>query len=279
MKMLNIRMILILSVIFTLTGATVALADSNMPGTPLYGTKLAIEQVRLKRITDPSQIANQHLALAQKRTQELTRLARAGEVPGESVRMRIEENLNAALQLCMQLGEGDRQGSLVQAQNMIQAQIRELNRVRAQATVPTQGSLDQTIAMMEAALIQVNALSMGSNKPEGQTQPGPGEPGGNPDCLSINCEPVGDQHQYGPQPEQPGPGETGGDPDCPSEGCEPTGDQHQYGPQPELPGPGVPGGNPDCPSEGCEPTGDQHQHHNDPQPPGLGGSGGGHNRP
>ena len=245
MKRIIAITILILSVTLILTGTTVALADGSVPGTPFYGAKLAMERIKLNRTSDPAQIASQYLVMAQRRTQELARLARAGEVPGEDVRLRIEEHLNASLQVCLQLDEGDRQGILVQAQRMIQAQIQGLNRVRNGATTPIQESLDQTIALMEASLVQVNALAMGENNPDLQNQPGPGEPGGNSDCPSGDCEPVGDQHQYGPQPEDPGPSGAGGNPDCPSGGCEPVGDQHHYG----------------------------------SQPPRSGGSGGGHSRP
>jgi hypothetical protein len=105
-------------------------------------------------------------------------------------------------------------------------------------------------------------------------QPGPGEPGGNPDGTCTDCEPAGDQNQYGPQPGQPGPGEPGGNPDGTCTDCEPAGDQNQYGPQPDQPGPGEPGGNPDGTCTDCEPAGDQNQNGPQPDQPGPGEPGG-----
>jgi hypothetical protein len=70
-----------------------------------------------------------------------------------------------------------------------------------------------------------------------------------------NCIPEGEQYRYGPQAEQPGPGEPGGNPDCPD--CDPEGDKNMYGPQPDQPGPGEPGGNPNCPD--CDPDGDENK--------------------
>lgn len=98
--------------------------------------------------------------------------------------------------------------------------------------------------------------------------PGPGQPGGNPDCP-VDCEPEGDKHQYGPgsedQPGGPsnGPGQPGGNPDCDGD-CEPLGDENKYGPGSEDPppapssGPGQPGGNPDCQSD-CDGDPDRDQ--------------------
>lgn len=83
------------------------------------------------------------------------------------------------------------------------------------------------------------------------TQPGPGQPGGNPEAT---CTPTGDAHRYGPQPTQPGPGQPGGNPAGQST---PTGDAHRYGPQPTQPGPGQPGGNPEAT---CTPIGNANRY-------------------
>ncbi|MBX3057047.1 MAG: hypothetical protein KF770_11300 [Anaerolineae bacterium] len=78
----------------------------------------------------------------------------------------------------------------------------------------------------------------GTNTPVGAHHSyGPGD--GTPNCG--DCTPTGEAHQYGPQPDQPGPGQPGGNPNATPQ---PTGDAHQYGPQPDQPGPGQPGGNP-----------------------------------
>ena len=100
--------------------------------------------------------------------------------------------------------------------------------------------------------------------PDDGYRTGPGQPGGNPDCLDCPCDacvPLGDEYHYGPQPDQPGPGMPGGNPDCTD--CVPIGDEYHYGPQPDQPGPGQPGGNPDCIDclqYDCVPVGDSNQY-------------------
>jgi hypothetical protein len=83
---------------------------------------------------------------------------------------------------------------------------------------------------------------------------GPGD--GTPNCA--DCTPTGNAHQYGPQPTQPGPGQPGGNPNATPQ---PTGTAYQNGPQPTQPGPGQPGGNPNATPQ---PTGTAYQ--NGPQP-------------
>ncbi len=79
-------------------------------------------------------------------------------------------------------------------------------------------------------------------------------------------QPTGDAHRYGPQPTQPGPGQPGGNPEGQNT---PTGDAHRYGPQPTQPGPGQPGGNPEAT---CTPTGDANRYGPQPATPQPGGN-------
>ncbi|MBE7471917.1 MAG: hypothetical protein DPW09_04400 [Anaerolineae bacterium] len=95
------------------------------------------------------------------------------------------------------------------------------------------------------------------------TQPGPGQPGGNPEGQNT---PAGDANRYGPQPTQPGPGLAGGNPEAT---CTPTGDANRYGPQPTQPGPGQPGGNPEAT---YTPTGEANRYGSPPATPQPGGN-------
>ena len=308
MSLMMFRIGLIFSMLIAMAGGTVAMASNSLPDSPLYPAKMLVEQINLNMQADPAERAALHLVMAQERVREVVRLAENGDVPGEPLMFRLEEHLNTALQLGAQLEDPGMAGFLNQARQMLQTQIRELTRIRTHTGGPLDEPLQQTVRLLERVRQQVeygmqnptgfrsrvragqmdlppdpcvDAPSTPGCEPAGEQhqygpqpiQPGPGGPGGNPDCPSNDCEPVGDQHRYGPQPEQPGPGSPGGNPDCPSNDCEPAGDQHQYGPQPEQPGPGGPGGNPDCPSNDCEPVGDQHQNGPQPNDPGPGDSG------
>jgi hypothetical protein len=317
MSALLVKATLIFGMIFGSTGGAAALAANSLPDSPLYPAKLAMEQARLGLAADPAEQASLYLNMAHTRVQEMQRLALAGDVPAESTQLRLREHLNQALQLAAQLPEEEMLGLLTQARQMLQNQEQELTQTQTRAAEPAQASLQQASRLLnqvgqdvEAGLqdpqtfrwrhagnrpAEVPAQPAGDSltggnpdcpnndcEPVGDQnqygpqpeQPGPGMPGGNPDCLNNDCQPVGDQNQYGPQPEQPGPGMPGGNPDCLNNDCEPVGDQNQYGPQPEQPGPGMPGGNPDCLNNDCQPVGDQNQYGPQPEQPGPGTPGG-----
>ncbi len=301
MSTLLLKATLIFSLFFGSTGGAVALAANSLPDSPLYPAKLAMEQARLNLASGPAEQAGLHLNLAQNRVQEMVHMALAGDVPEEDTLLRLNTHLNQAFNLAARLGEGDMGGLLNQAQQMIQAQEQELSRVQARVAEPAQEPLRQAIRLLNQARQDVEEglrdpetfrwRHTENRPPEAPAQPTP-VPGGDPACPNGDCEPVGDQNQYGPQPDQPGPGAPGGNPDCPNGDCEPAGDQHQYGPQPDQAGPPdcpggncnratdrvqngpQPDGNPDCPSDGCEPVGDQNQYGPQPDQPGPGEPGG-----
>jgi hypothetical protein len=285
MSALLVKATLVLSMVFGSAGGTVALAGNSLPDSPLYPAKLTMEQMRLSATVDPADQAALHLSLAQERVQEMVRLALAGTVPGEPTLLRLETHLGQTLELAAQLPDDAMAGLLAQAQQMAQAQEQELSQTQMHVAEPAQEPLRQASRLLnqmrqeaEDGLQDPQTFRWRhghGRPPEAPLQPTvTPTPGGNPDCPTGECEPVGDEHRYGPQPEQPSPGAPGGNPDCPTGGCEPVGDEHRYGPQPEQPGPGAPGGNPDGTCTDCEPAGDQHQYGPQPEQPGPGEPGG-----
>jgi hypothetical protein len=292
MSALLIKAGLIVSLIFGSAGGAAAVAAGSLPDSPLYPAKLAMEQVRLNRTTDPADQSALHLTLAQMRAREVERLALTGKVPDEATLTRLQTHLDQSFNLAAQLPDEEMLGLLNQAQQMTQTQEQAMMRAQAQAAGPAQESLRQASGLLSQARQEAE---MGLQDPQafrwrhaqnrppeappqptmepmpggGTTPPGPTvTPQPNGPCPTGDCEPAGDENHNGPQPEQPGPGMPGGNPDCPTGDCEPAGDQHQHGPQPARPGsatrardqlgPGMPGGNPDCVGD-CEPAGDQHQ--------------------
>jgi hypothetical protein len=278
MSALLIKASLVVSLIFGSAGGAAALAADSLPDSALYPAKLAMEQMRLSVVTDPGDQASLHLALAGVRVQEMQRLALAGDVPDEGSLLRLQKHLNNAFRLGAQLPEQDLLAFLADAQQKIQTQEQETMQVQAQVAGPGQEPLRQATRLLKQARQDVEN---GLQDPQGfrwrhtngsePDQPGPGQPGGNPEPCT-DCEPVGDQNQYGPGPDQPGAGEPGGNPE-PCTDCEPVGDQNQNGPQPEQPGLGEPGGNPE-PCTDCEPVGGQNQNGPGPEQPGPGEPGG-----
>ena len=321
MSALLIKATLIISMAFGSAGGAAALAANSLPESPLYPAKLAMEQTRLSATTDPADKATLHLELTQVRVREMERLALAGEVPDEPIILRLRTHLSQAFHLAAELPDDAMLDTLTQAQQTIQNQERTLEQVQTHAAEPAQESLRQATRMLNQARQEAEAglqdphtfrwRHTENRPPEAPPQPAMvPSPGGDSECPEGGCEPVGDQHQHGPQPNQPGLGAPGGNPDCPLGDCEPDGDQHQYGPQAEQPSPDAPGGDTDCPSEGgcdrdrdrdkdqdqirphsgpdpgtpagnpecisddCEPDGDQNQYGPQPDQPGPGTPGG-----
>ncbi len=285
MSVLLVKATLIISVVFGSAGGAAALAANSLPDSPLYPAKLAMEQMRLNATSDPAEQAALYMTLAQVRVQEMERMALADKMPDEATALRLQSHLNQAFRLGAQLPEDDMLSFLAQAQYIIQNQEQMLNQVQTRVAEPAQEPLRQTNKLLNWARQEVEAglqdpqtfrwRHAENRPPEAPPQPAilP-VPGGNPDCLTGDCEPIGDEHRYGPQPDQPGPGGPGGNPDCPTGDCEPVGDQHRYSPQPDQPGPRAPGGNPDCPEGDCQPVGDQNQYGPQPDQPGPGEPGG-----
>ena len=270
MSALLIKASLIISMAFGSAGGAAALAANSLPDSPLYPAKLAMEQTRLNATNDPAGQATLHMNLAGVRIQEMQRQALKGDVPDQASQQRLQTHLDQALQLAAGLPDDEMLDLLNQARQTIQNREQEMKGLQAHTGEPAQEpllqanrTLNQVRQDIEAGLQDPQAFRWRhthNRPPEAPLQP-TGEP--NPECPNGDCQPAGDQHQYGPGPEQPGPGAPAGNPDCPNQDCEPVGDQHQYGPghsqdeyhpQPEQPGPGAPGGNPDCPSGDCEPS-------------------------
>ncbi len=327
MSVLLAKIALVVSLAFGSTGGALAVAADSLPGSPLYPAKLGMEEVRLNLAAGPADQAALHLTLAQTRAQEMEQVALEGGVPDEPTLARLQTHLNAGLSLAAQLPDEAMHGWLIQAQQMIQAQEQALIQAQAGAAGPAQEPLQQASRYLNQAGQEVETglqdpqtfrwRHAGGRPSDATPQPTPspvpdptGTPGPATPCPNGDCQPAGDQHRYGPQPEQSGPGAPGGNPDgtctdcqpagdqhrygpqpttspvaspagipepatpCPSGDCQPAGDQNQYGPQPEQPGPGAPGGNPDGTCTDCQPAGDQNQYGPQPEQPGPGAPGG-----
>lgn len=285
MSVLLVKATLIISMVFGSAGGAAALAANSLPDSPLYPAKLAMEQTRLNATSDPSEQAALYMALVQVRAQEMERMALADKMPDGATALRLQSHLNQAFQLAARMPDDDMLSFLAQAQQTIHNQEQRLNQIQTRVAEPVQEPLRQATRLLNRARQEVDAglqdpqtfrwRHTENRPPEAPSQPTVVPvPGGNPDCPTGDCQPVGDQHQYGPQPDQPGPGAPGGNPDCPTGDCEPVGDRHRYNPQPDQPGPGGPGGNPDCPTGDCEPVGDQHRYGPQPDQPGPGAPGG-----
>ncbi len=288
MSALLLKVAVVLTLLFGSAGTTAALAANSLPDSPLYPVKMALEEARLAVTTDPAQLGQLHLTLAQIRTQEMAQLALKGEQPDAAVANRLQLHLNQALRLAGELPDEAMAGLLTQTRQMVQTQTQQLAQTQAQVGEPLQEPLRQAVRLLNQAGQEAEAglqdpltfrYRFGRNRPDDalpQPEPEPGrgraaepteeplpteEPSPTEEPLPTGepeptTEPVGDQNQYGHESDTL-PGHYGQPCDTPGE-CEPVGDEHKYGQEPEVE-PGQHGENCATPGE-CEPVGDEHKY-------------------
>lgn len=276
MSTILVRAALVLGLLFGATSGVYAMADNSLPNEPMYGAKLAMEQVRLNMASDPKDISARYMDMAQNRAQEIIRLAQQGTPPDAGTTTRLENHLNLALQFAAQVGDnGEMLGLLTQARTMVQVQVQTMERIQMNG----EDSLQEPLQLLNQFQYR---LAAGIQDPQGfrwqnrneqhWNAEAPGQPSGNPDCSSDDCVPAGDEHKYGQSEDNP-PGQPGGNTDCPSDDCIPAGDKHKYEQSEDNP-PGQPNGNPDCDCNDCVPEGDENRYGPQPDQPGSGQPGG-----
>ena len=86
-----------LVLLLTLMGSAITLAATSLPGDWLYPAKLAGEEIRLSLTSDQISLANNRLARAETRAQEIERLAQAGRPIDEAALVRLDHSLEAVL--------------------------------------------------------------------------------------------------------------------------------------------------------------------------------------
>jgi hypothetical protein len=269
MTTLLLKVVLLLAIAFGSLGGTLAATADSLPDSAVYPLKLAIEQAQLTFKNDSVDQAEMHLAFAQERAREMTRLAAKGEIPEEASLTRMQTHLRTAYQLAALADDVQMQGLLTQARIMTQANGQELADAQEQVQARVKERLQLASHMMfqwqheaKSGLQDPGRFrwqygpggpcaddtcqpSTGSRE-QGQHQHGPGSPL----CEGADCQPpFGDgnqeQHQYGPD----GP--------CEDDDCQPPfgsdeQEQHRYGP-----------GGPSCEGADCQPpfgSGEQEQH-------------------
>ena len=225
------------AIIFGLGSGTVVLANDSLPDTPLYPVKLMLEETRMAMTDNPAEQANLQLSLAQIRLQEMSQLMQDGDPVDEPLLSRLETHLQTSLQLAAQTGDPEMIGLLTQMQTMLQneqqtmaqqgdpsqAMYGEINQIMNQYQEQVQAGLDDP-PMFRWRHSQDADWEPGENGRQnnqgsnGQNGPGDG-------TCTGDCEPVGDQNQYGQQDDntgQNGPGTGDGDGVCAND-CDPVG--------------------------------------------------------
>src|SRR5512139_3537209 len=97
--------VLLIAGLFAGGGMTVRASQDDLPNEPLYGVKTWSENAGLQFQNSPDAKVERLMELAQTRVQEMSQLAESGQTPPEQVRLRLEQHLQQAFQLCSNMDD------------------------------------------------------------------------------------------------------------------------------------------------------------------------------
>ncbi|MEA1979043.1 MAG: DUF5667 domain-containing protein, partial [Chloroflexota bacterium] len=169
------RILILLAVAFGGTTATAFAAQESLPSEALYPIKTFVEDVRLALTSDPEAEADLLLQLSDERMEEIEALIEQGlPVPNE-VAIRLQEQLNQALQEAAKLDDARLLMLMEQVQVRSQEQIKLLEKLRENSPEKPEEALElATQAMNNLRVAAEGALEdpitfrfhQGANRPE-----------------------------------------------------------------------------------------------------------------
>ncbi len=134
-------------------GATVNAARDDLPNEPLYAVKTWSEDVGLQLQNNQETKVYRLMELAQIRIQEMTRLTDAGQAVPDQVRLRLEQHLQQALQICSNMDDASLDRTLLQVRDRLRQQDRDLDRLQLHTqSKDTLQLLTQTRTMLRERL-------------------------------------------------------------------------------------------------------------------------------
>jgi hypothetical protein len=220
-------------------GATVGAAQNDLPGEQLYALKTWTENVSLQLQNGPQEEAIRLMEMAHVRIREMQQLTEAEKPVPDQVRQRLEQHVNQALQICSELSEAEVDGCLLQIQERLQNQFREMEQLMLHTPDEVQPVMEQTRTMLQLRLRLVeegiqnhemfrNAVRNGFRFGQEEevvppVQQGPGSQFGQPTDVPV-----------GPNADPPGQGYGPGEPNAEPRGPNPDsgGSGNQVGPNP-----------------------------------------------
>lgn len=140
-------------------GATVNAAQDDLPNEPLYSMKIWSEDIRLQFQNDPEQKVDRLMELARVRIQEMTRLADAGQAVPDQTRLRLEQHIQQALQLCSNLEDAALDRTLLQIRDRLQQQEQDMDRLQLHTAQDAQLAQTRTMLQQRLQLVEDGLLN------------------------------------------------------------------------------------------------------------------------
>ena len=149
--------VLILSLMFGGTGATVLAAQASLPNQFLYQVKTFSEELALRYSQQDSQRLQMELEYANRRVDEMVVMAEMDIEPPESVLTRLEAHLDRVIALAARTEDAQMTRTLSQIRDRLQQQIRSLDEAPAVGPIMTKA--------MQSIQLRLHWVELGLNEP------------------------------------------------------------------------------------------------------------------
>jgi hypothetical protein len=114
-------------------GAAVSAAQDDLPNEPLYALKTLSEDLGLQFQNNDEAKVERLMELAQIRLQEMTRLTELDEPIPDHVRLRLEQHIQQALQICATMDDPALERTLLQLRDRLRDRDRDMEQLQIQA--------------------------------------------------------------------------------------------------------------------------------------------------
>ena len=133
-------------------GATVSAAQNDLPDEPLYGLKIWSEDLSLQ-FQDPSEAkVDRLLELAQVRLQEMAQISDAGKAVPDQVRLRLEQHVQQALEICSTMDDPAMDRTLQKLHDQLRERDQDMERLQLRIHQDQQPVLERTREILRLRL-------------------------------------------------------------------------------------------------------------------------------
>ncbi|MBE3038258.1 MAG: hypothetical protein IMZ62_05555 [Chloroflexi bacterium] len=144
-------------------GAVVYASQDSLPGQALYPVKLFSEDIRLKLANDPPSQLQLNLEFANRRLDEIDRLASSGKEPTDDVMNRLQKELDNSILGAAGLNDNDARTALENLRNNLQRHADQLIKLESQANPRAAAEYNRLVEMLKA---RVNLAEQGIKDPQ-----------------------------------------------------------------------------------------------------------------
>lgn len=133
-------------------GTAVYAAQDDLPNEPLYAVKMWSEETSLQLQNNPQDKADYLMTMAQTRIQEIAQLTADGEPIPEELPLLLQQHIQQALQLCLELDEITCDQTMLQIRDRLQEQDHLMQQLLINASEDVQPILLRTRDMLHTQL-------------------------------------------------------------------------------------------------------------------------------